>query len=192
MNGIAQHFPTGHRIRVSLSTSYWPLAWPSPKPVTLNVYHENSSVVLPERQPDPETDDRIVFDKPEGAPGVNTTIVDSPEHNWIVYRDLAKNSSTLKVIRDSGIRRIEEIDLEIENRTTEYYTTIANDHQSPRGEVITHRGYKRGDWHNQTRTRTVLTSDETHFRIRAELDAWQNGHRFFSKSWDERVPRDCV
>jgi len=192
MNGIAQHFPTGHRIRISLSTSYWPLAWASPEPVTLNVYPENSYVLFPEREPDPETDNRIAFDQPAGAPGVRTTIVDSPEHNWIVHRDLAKNSSTLRVIRDSGIRRIEEINLEVENRTTEYYTTIANDHQSPRGEVITKRGYKRGDWHTETRTRTVLTSDETHFRIQAELDAWENGHRFFSKSWDERVPRDCM
>jgi len=58
--------------------------------------------------------------------------------------------------------------------------------------VITHRGYKREDWYVQTRTRTVLTSDKTHFRIRAELDAYKNGHRFFSKSWDERVARDCV
>ncbi|MFW5830393.1 MAG: CocE/NonD family hydrolase, partial [Planctomycetota bacterium] len=29
LNGVAQRFPRGHRIRLSLSTSYWPLAWPS-------------------------------------------------------------------------------------------------------------------------------------------------------------------
>ncbi len=192
LNGIAQHFPTGHRLRVSISTSYWPLAWPPPEPVTLTVYPDQSSFMVPERKPNLKIDKRIAFDKPEGAPTVDITIVDPPENNWVVYRDLAKNLSTLKVIRDSGIRRIEDIDLEIESRATEEYTTIANDHESSKGEVITNRGYKRGDWHAQTRTRTVLTSDKTHFRIRAELDAYQNGHRFFSKSWDERLPRDCV
>lgn len=30
MNEVAYRFPKGHRIRVSISTSYWPLAWPSP------------------------------------------------------------------------------------------------------------------------------------------------------------------
>ena len=29
---VAQAFPAGHRIRLSLSTSYWPLAWPPPEP----------------------------------------------------------------------------------------------------------------------------------------------------------------
>ena len=192
LNGIAHSFPTGHRLRISISTSYWPMAWPSPEPYTLTVYPKGSSLVLPGRKPLPKIDDRISFKEPEGAPGVETTIVKSPENNWIVQRDLAENSSTLKVIRNSGTRRIEDINLEIENRTKEWYTTVANDHESPRGEVITHRGYRRDDWHVQTRTRTVLTSDKTHFRIRAELDAYNNGHRFFSKSWDECVARDCV
>ncbi|HSH42863.1 MAG TPA: CocE/NonD family hydrolase, partial [Arenicellales bacterium] len=35
LNDIAQKFPRGHRIRVGISTSYWPLAWPSPQPVRL-------------------------------------------------------------------------------------------------------------------------------------------------------------
>lgn len=192
LNGIAHSFAPGHRLRISISTSYWPLCWPSPEPFTLTLYPQGSSIILPERKPLPEVDDRISFKKPEGAPGVETTVVKSPENNWIVHRDLAENSSTLKVIRNSGTRRIEDIDLEIENRTTELYTTVANDHESPRGEVITHRGYKRGDWHVQTRTKTVLTSNKTYFRIRAELDAYQNGHRFFSKSWDEHVIRDCL
>ncbi len=30
-------FPVGHRVRLSLSPTYWPFAWPSPEPVTLDV-----------------------------------------------------------------------------------------------------------------------------------------------------------
>lgn len=192
LNGTAQQFPTGHRVRLSLSTSYWPLAWPSPEPVTLTVYPKQSSFILPERKPDPNIDKRIAFDEPEGGPGANIRVIESPEYNWLVNRDLARNISTLKVIRNSGIRRVEDINLQVENRTIEEYSSTANDHETARGEVVTNRGYKRGDWHVHTRTRTVLTSDKTHFRIRAELDAWQNGHRFFSKSWDEKQTRNCV
>lgn len=43
-----------------------------------------------------------------------------------------------------------------------------------------------------TKNPKLLESDKAHFRIRSELDAYENGHRFFSKSWDERVARDCV
>ena len=33
----AMRFLPGHRIRVALSTDYWPMVWPSPEPVTVTV-----------------------------------------------------------------------------------------------------------------------------------------------------------
>jgi len=33
LNHIAQKFPAGHSLRISISTSYWALAWPPPKPM---------------------------------------------------------------------------------------------------------------------------------------------------------------
>src|SRR5262249_20652709 len=38
LNDIAHAFAAGNRIRVAISTTYWPLIWPSPEPVTLNVF----------------------------------------------------------------------------------------------------------------------------------------------------------
>ena len=52
LNGVAQAFPPGHRIRLSLSTSYWPLAWPPPKPALLSVYEGSSTLTLPVRPMD--------------------------------------------------------------------------------------------------------------------------------------------
>ncbi len=34
LNEVAHRFPAGHRIRISISTSYWPLAWPPPAPAS--------------------------------------------------------------------------------------------------------------------------------------------------------------
>ena len=52
LNAIAQAIPPDHRLRLALSTSYWPLAWPPPQPVRLTVYPTASALVLPLR-PDP-------------------------------------------------------------------------------------------------------------------------------------------
>ena len=38
MDDIAWRVPKGHKIRVSISTSYFPMMWPAPEPVTLTVY----------------------------------------------------------------------------------------------------------------------------------------------------------
>ena len=37
LSAIGCHIPAGHRLRVSLSPSYWPVVWPSPEVVTLQV-----------------------------------------------------------------------------------------------------------------------------------------------------------
>ena len=54
------------------------------------------------------------------------------------------------------------------------------------------RSFRRKDWSVKTITRTVLTSDEAYFFIRAELDAYEGDVRIFSKSWDEKILRDHV
>ena len=35
LDDIAWHLPAGHRLRLSISTSYWPMVWPAPEPVVL-------------------------------------------------------------------------------------------------------------------------------------------------------------
>jgi putative CocE/NonD family hydrolase len=49
LNGIAQVFPAGHRLRLSISTSYWPLAWPSPERATVTVHTAGSRLTVPSR-----------------------------------------------------------------------------------------------------------------------------------------------
>lgn len=51
MNVIGQHFPAGNRIRLAISSSYWPLAWPSPEPPTLHLHLLRCRCHLPVRPP---------------------------------------------------------------------------------------------------------------------------------------------
>ncbi|MEX0916404.1 MAG: CocE/NonD family hydrolase C-terminal non-catalytic domain-containing protein, partial [Wenzhouxiangellaceae bacterium] len=67
MNDIGQGFPVGHRIRLSLSTSYWPLAWPPPEPVEMRVYPTRSMLRLPVRKPRPGDSALAPFAPPEAA-----------------------------------------------------------------------------------------------------------------------------
>ena len=38
LNDVAHAFGAGHRIRVAVSSSYWPIVWPSPEPFTLSLF----------------------------------------------------------------------------------------------------------------------------------------------------------
>lgn len=191
MNHIAQQFPAGHRIRLSVSTSYWPLAWPPPEAVSMVIHTLDSVLLLPARPPR-EEDAAVTFAEAEGAPPAAIDHVEPPHHNWLVHRDLAEDVSVLEVIKDEGSYRVEAIDMEVGDRTRDWYTYRDDDFTSARGENRSERTFRRGDWSVRTTTRTVLTADTTHFYIHAELDAYEGDERVYSQNWERCIPRDGV
>ncbi len=192
MNDIAQKVPTGHRLRLSVSTVYWPLAWPAPEPVKLTLYPESSRMTLPLRTVRAEDERDSPFGPPEAGPPLEKTVVRMPEQSWTVVRDLVRDESRLEVVNDVGVYRIDAVDLEIETRATETYSFRADDHESLRGETWWMRRFKRGSWEVRTVAHTVLSSDAEEFRIQAQLDAYEGDARIRSMSWDDRIERDHV
>ncbi len=88
IKSTAYRFPAGHRIRVALSTSYWPWIWPSPEITTLSIELGASRLVVPELRTE------AVTPLPQGALG--TPVISAPpqvEHagssraHWTVTRD---------------------------------------------------------------------------------------------------------
>ncbi len=190
---IAQQFPAGHAIRLALSTSYWPLAWPAPRPARLTVWPAESRLLLPWREPRQQEDAAVrAFADPEGAPPLAKTLLQPTQETWRVIRDLANDETMLEVIHDEGRYRIDDIDLEIAARVTERYGYSYGNYDSLSGWTEWQRSFKRGDWEVHTLTRTLLTSDPEAFRIRATLDAWEGDTRIYARTWDETIPRDLV
>ncbi|WP_275286688.1 CocE/NonD family hydrolase [Halomonas elongata] len=190
---IAQQFPAGHAIRLALSTSYWPLAWPAPRPVTLTLCPGRSRLILPVRTPRPAEEAALpAFPEPEGAPPIARTLIQPTQESWRVIRDLANDQTTLEVINDEGRYRLDDIDLEIAARVIERYRYAYGSYDSVSGWTEWERSFKRGDWEVRTLTRTLMTSDPDNFRLRATLDAWEGETRIFARTWDETIPRDLV
>jgi putative CocE/NonD family hydrolase len=193
LNAMAQALSPGHRLRLAFSTSYWPLAWPPPEPVQLTVFPGSSALVLPLR-PDPGAAELPVPPpgEPEGAPPLVTTQLSPGRQRWTVTRDLVDYESALEVVKDLGVVRFDDIDLNLARRCVERYSWVADDVGSVRGETTWAMGFARGDWKVETVTRTVLTSTVTEFRLYAQLDAYEGGERVFADSWRLTIPRDHV
>ena len=85
-----------------------------------------------------------------------------------------------------------DIDLQVTSAGREWYRSVGDAFDSVRGETSWVRAFRRGDWHVETRTRTVLTSTAEHFHLYADLDAFEGDKRVFSKSWDRLIKRDLV
>ncbi|MFP4561386.1 MAG: CocE/NonD family hydrolase [Thiohalorhabdus sp.] len=189
MDHIAQSFPSGHRLRLSVSTSYWPLVWLPPEPVTLTIHPDGSRLELPVRPPRPEDEALASFEPAEAAPPPERTPLELGEANWEIHRDLARDESTLHVIEDQGRVRLEDLDLEVGRSSEEWYRVRGDDFLSANGETVHHRSLRRGAWSVATETRTLLWCDRESFHLNATLDAYEDGRRVYAKTWEEQVPR---
>lgn len=191
LNGVAQAFPPGHRIRLSLSTSYWPLAWPPPRPVLLHVYESGCSLRLPVRPADePDEMPRTPFGEPEGCAPPPVTPLTGPEQRWEVSRDLVHYRSALDIVKDRGLNRYEDNGIEVGLRACERYASVADDFGSVSGEAAWTMKFGRAGWNVRVETRTTLTSDEENFFVDATLDGYEDDRRVFSRTWNEKVPRN--
>ncbi|MGM0421508.1 MAG: CocE/NonD family hydrolase [Pseudomonadota bacterium] len=191
LNGMAQRIPAGHKLRLAVSSTYFPLAWAPPEPVCLTLRTSGSRLYIPERPAYEETALRP-FGAPEGAAELVTQQQTEPRHSWRVVRDLVENKSTLEVLNDNGSFHIPEINLTLRRSTEEQYSFRDSDFNSLCGISYTERAFRRDDWEVSIITRTELTSDAENFYIHATLDAYEKNRRIFSDNWDEVIKRDLV
>ncbi|BHH83026.1 CocE/NonD family hydrolase [Desulforhopalus sp. 52FAK] len=192
LNYAAQVIPAGNRLRVAISTSYWPMAWTAPESAAVMLHTGKSRLLLPTREPQAEDKRLRKFKSAEAAPPIRPKIIRPDYYNWQVIRDLAADISKLEVVNDSGCQYFKEIDLTICRKAQEWYTSQGDDFNSVKGETLWEREFKRGSWSVRTITRTVLTSSATSFFLQAELDAYEGDKRVYSQNWDYTIPRDMV
>jgi putative CocE/NonD family hydrolase len=192
LNDVAQAFPPGHRIRLALSTAYWPTVWPAPEPVTLILYAGASALTLPVRPPDPADDLLPPLPTVETAPPLPVTAFEPARTERVVRHDAVTGEATLNWTQDSGRRRYDDIDLTVHTVAADRFTIRPDDPLSARAEVAWTVRLARDDWRVETRTRTVLTATRDTFDLTATLEAFEGGAVVHEQRWERSIPRDLV
>jgi putative CocE/NonD family hydrolase len=198
LNDIAHAFPAGHTIRVAVSTSYWPVVWPSPEPVTLSVFPRFSHLELPARPPRPEDESLRPFEEPECAPSPVHTTLHPAECQRTIQHDLATNETVYTILGDGGdfagtaLARIQAIDLDVGHMILKRFWIGEEDPLSARAENIQTIVLRRSDWTVRIETRTRLSAATHAFHLQAELEAYEGDACIFSRDWDRTIPRDSV
>ena len=190
LNDIGQAFPAGHRIRLSISNNYWPIAWPSPQPTRLRLHTAGSKLLLPVR-PDGAEDAQVLMPA-VGAPPLEVTRLSDGESTRRIHRDLPTDSTTVEVVDDSGRFIIDEIDLEVTSKSVERYSVRGGDHYSPKGEVEWEIAYRRGPWKTRIVTYTSLTATETSFLTYGRVQAYEGDELVFERTHENSFDRNHV
>ncbi|MDX8496645.1 CocE/NonD family hydrolase [Mesorhizobium sp. VK22B] len=192
MNEVGYTFPPGHRIRLSVSTAYWPLAFPAPERATLTVQAGASGLHLPIRMPQPGDDELPPFGEPEGSPPMPTTVLTPGNVERFVCIEPLTGHVTVTVKRDNGIWRLDPLGTVLGFKKHLIYSVAENDPTSARTEVYFRYERGRGAWQTAVEGRTVMTATKATFQLQIDFDAFESGERIFCKSWSKAIPRHLV
>lgn len=192
LNEAGHCFGVGNRIRLALSTVYWPIAWPSPERSTLTLGENGMSLMLPIR-PDRSSDQVLKpFEEPEAAKPLAKTVIKEPEYKWRFERDMASEIVTQHQWFDEGTT---QYDLHngwtVSSTHDEQMSVHPNDPLSAKLQIIWTERFERDDWNVSSKTKTVFTSTKTHFNVEAELEAFEGESKKLTKKWTKSFLRNC-
>jgi uncharacterized protein len=193
LDDIAHAFPEGHRIAVSISTTYWPIAWPSPELATVTVFSGKSYIELPVRPFNQEDENLRPFNPPEAAPQTPTVVVDAEQsHPRSVTRDLLTGKITVDFPRWTYSTTMPDIATTQASKAFARYEITDGDPLSATTltgyDVILNRPDAVIGHHSTCR----MTCTATHFVVETQLRATENGTEIFKNSWVKQFERDHV
>jgi len=198
LNEVAHRFSAGHALRVAISTCYWPLFWPAPRPVTLRLRTGTSQLTLPVRAPQPLDMELPDFAPPEAAErSTGWTPLRPTRFTRQFERDRTTNHTVYRVFSEGGdleagsIMRLEDIELDLGHTIERRFTIGELDPLSARAEISERYLMRRNGWQVRIRASTCLTCDADNFYLHATLEAQENDppQDVFTREWNETIPR---
>lgn len=189
LKDVAYEVPAGHRLRVAVSTAYWPLAVPLPQAagLTLTAGTLSLPVRLGEGASPPELG--VAW----SPPPLEASVLMPPERGRVaIKREVDAGRTTVEVVRNLGALKIAETGLELRALGTESYSVVADDPATARSDAVRRAEFHRDDWHAVVATRSLLTLLPEGWRLVATLDAFDGEARIFSRSWDLTLPRSTA
>ena len=188
---IGQLLPTGHRIRISVSPTYFPWAWPSPQPVTLTLFAGACSIDLPVRGSSPLDHSLTPFLPPETGPKLDTDTEEVTGLSRVVSKDPL--SGRVETQHHPPVARVRlPGGLEVQETNGYSFEITEGDPLSARYQVERTIALKRGRWDTRLVAESELTADLEQFYLRCTMQAFDAGSPFFDRTWTLTVPRNFV
>jgi uncharacterized protein len=169
LNDASSVFPAGHRVRLALSTAYWPMIWPSPEKATLTIL--GGTLDLPVRPPQAADALASPLPGPESAP---------PEKPTVIRRG------------EMRIERIDRIGLELGREYESQFHVEEDDPLSAVAELRRSETMSRDAWQIRVETRIRLSCTRDVFLLQASLRAWEGADEACRREWDRAIPRDFL
>jgi hypothetical protein len=165
LNDCGAGFPAGHRIRLALSTAYWPMVWPAPETATVTI--RGGMLDLPVR-PMRAGESLPPLPPPEAAP-----------------------PDKARPVRP-GVVRFDRIGLEAASGGS-FSADIRNDDPlSATAGMHRSLALSRDGWRVRIETAMRMSCTQAAFRLEASVRAFDGDEEVCHRVWDRSIPRDLV
>lgn len=192
---VGYSFAKGHRIRLALSTSYWPIVWPAPEPVTITVFTGSSAFSLPVLRGRAKTPK---FGRNERGPEIEVEVVEPKRIERRVVQDAMTGEIAVETAGIGGFLgpgrrwRISLIDTVIGHSLRKRFSITEGDPTSARGEYRQVYELEREGWWSRIETRSLFHATQTEWVLEQELVVTDNEEEIFRKTWSHTQPRDLM
>lgn len=185
LDQIAYRLPAGHRLRVAVSTSYWPFIWPEAAAVTATLSGGHLDVPV---RPTAKGDE-ITFPEATSAPPLPVRPLEAHENTKRIETDLGRGET--RIIISGNSPRTEDLThgLITGDRVEEIWSIRKDDPASARVDITSEQSLGRGEWEVTTRVITSLWADADHFHIVQRIEAREKDRLVFHRSHQDSVAR---
>ena len=193
LDDVAYAFPAGHRIRGAVSTSLWPIAWPSPEIVTLSLTAGAGTLDLPVRPNDGHDVKAPAFEPVENAPVAGFDVLRQPFRGRTGYwTDPATGRTEITVLRDGGSFAFPAIARRYSVRGEDVMSITPGEPLSAWTEAWREVELGGDGWSVTIKARTRLSASLDNFTLTGHLEAYDGDTRVFQRDWNETIPRNGV
>ena len=191
MKAIAQTVAVGQRLRLSVSTSYWPMIWPSPVPATVTVHEHASRIDLPSHT-HVVAAPADLFEPSEDAVHGPVTVKREGSETRHIVRDLGERRTDFVASRDDGVYVIDDIGTEQSFTRVRSSSIVDGEPLQARATVQCRATYRRDDWNVRVESDLAMSCDQTSFIVTARLAAFDGDELFAERHFNRTIPRDHV
>lgn len=185
-------FAAGHRIRLSIATSFWPMFWTMPEDAALTLDLSTAKLILPMFKGQCSKGPNM---EPKCAPLTPITLLSEGHVDRSVSYDILTDTWTCITdgvggVFGEGVYRFDEIDVTVEHNLKRELTLCNADPLSACYTIYQKMKVGREGWWIDADIVVTQTSDKEYFYLKGEMDVTENEAPAFNRKWDTKIKRN--
>ena len=189
LNEAAQSVPRGHRLRLAVSTSYWPMVWPSPDKTSVTVDTAGSSLDLPlivsERGMQP-----VEFGPVAHGAALSRTVTRPDKETRQFVRDLETQRTAYVAKRDDGDYIIDAIGTRIRIAKDKVFSVIEDQPTIAQVNIDWQFAYQRDSWDVSVKNQHPDELRREEFLSSGDANGARQRQTFFERRFKRTLRRD--